>query len=118
MKYNEANTVLTEKLTPGSYVVYAKIDPTAISHRLPSTAMLNLYSKSLPELIAVPRTKYPDLVRNTFLNHATHNKKSEFCEGKIWISWQLFYQKGGFAYLAAGNFRDSNHAVVINFNEE
>jgi hypothetical protein len=120
MKYNEANTILTEKLVPGSYVVYAKIDPTAISHRLPSkAAILNIYSRSsLPELIAVPRIKYPTLMRSAFLNHAVNNKRNEFQDNKIWISWQLFYQKGGFAYLAAGNHRESNHTVVINFNEE
>jgi hypothetical protein len=76
MKYNETNTVLTEKLTPGSYIVYAKIDPTTVSHKLPETAALNIYSKSFPELVAVPRTKYPTLMRSTFLNHARSNIKN------------------------------------------
>lgn len=109
---------MTEKLTPGSYVVYAKVDPTFSTHKYPSSAALNIYSKALPELSSVARTKYPNLIRSALENHAIHNKKSEYLEGKIWMSWQLFYQKGGFAYLAAGNGKDSKHAIVISFNEE
>jgi hypothetical protein len=107
---------LTEKITPGSYILYAKVDPTYKTHKLPQNAVVNLYSKSFPSFHAVPRTKYPTLIRDTFLNHAFHNKKNEFSEGKIWISWQLLFQKGGFAYLAAGNNRDSQQTVVINFS--
>lgn len=55
MKYNEANIILTEKLGAGSYVVYAKIDPTVISHRLPPKAVLNIYSRSFAEIVAVGR---------------------------------------------------------------
>jgi hypothetical protein len=78
MKYNESNTILTEKLGPGSYVVYAKVDPTVISHRLPPKAVLNIYSRSFAELIAVPRSKYPTLMRSAFLHHAVNNKRQEF----------------------------------------
>jgi hypothetical protein len=43
MKYSELDTVLTEKLSPGDYVVYAKVDPT-FSGKIPPTTTLSLYS--------------------------------------------------------------------------
>lgn len=118
MRYNESNTTLTEQLLPGDYVIYAKIDTTFKTHKLPRTATLNLYSKNFATLKPVPRTVYPDLLRSTFLDHAFHNKKNEYAEGKVWISWQLLFQKGGFAYLAVGNDRESNKNVVINYSED
>jgi hypothetical protein len=66
----------------------------------------------------VLRTKYPTLVRDALLDHALHNKRSEYNEGKVWMSWQLLFQKGGFAYLAAGNSPDSQQTVAITYNEE
>jgi hypothetical protein len=63
MKYNETNTTLTEQLTPGEYVLYAKIDPTFKSKHMPPSATINLYSKNFASLQAAPRTKYPSLLR-------------------------------------------------------
>jgi hypothetical protein len=57
-------------------------------------------------------------VRDALLDHALHNKRSEYNEGKVWMSWQLLFQKGGFAYLAAGNSPDSQQTVAITYNEE
>lgn len=109
---------MTEELKAGDYVVYCKVDPTYNSHRFPSSATLNLYSKNFASLRPVLRTIYPSLLRSTFMNHAADNKKSEYCEGKVWISWQLLLQKGGFAYLAAGNRADNNQTILINLKEE
>jgi len=36
---------------------------------------------------------------------------------KMWISWKLCFQQGGFAYLAFSNQKDNDHAFVVNFNE-
>jgi hypothetical protein len=35
MRYNEANLMLTEKLSPGDYVIYAKVEPPFNSEKLP-----------------------------------------------------------------------------------
>lgn len=116
MKYKDTNTTLTEKLSPGSYIIYAKIDPTLDTNKFPYSASINLYSKSVAYLHQALRMTYPNLIRDAFLDHAFHNKKQEYIEGRVWISWQLLFQQGGFAYLAAGNFKDSEQTVVINFN--
>ena len=34
----------------------------------------------------------------------------------MWISWKLFYEKGGFAYIAFGVDSTSNKKFVINFD--
>jgi hypothetical protein len=52
------------------------------------------------------------------LDHALTHKRSEYSDGKVWMSWQLFFQKGGFAYLAGGNSPNSQQTVVITFNEQ
>ena len=113
MKYQEANTILTEKLTPGNYVLYAKIDPTIHSNKFPESAIVNISSKTLAALHQVPRTKYPSLAPDAFLDHAFHHKKQEYNDKKVWISWQLFLQKGGFAYLAFGNHEDSEMEIAV-----
>lgn len=117
MKY-ETNTIITEELTPGDYVIYAKVDPSFQTKKFPQSATLNLYSKNLANLEPVLRTKYPSLVRDALLGHALKHKRSEYSDGKIWMSWQLFFQKGGFAYLAGGNSPNSQQTVVITFNEQ
>lgn len=75
MKYKDSNTTLTEKLTPGSYIVYAKIDPTLDTHKFPYSATINLYSKSVAYLHQAARLAYPNLLREVFLDHAFNNKK-------------------------------------------
>lgn len=118
MKYTEANMLLTEKLTPGEYLVFAKIDPTRQSNKIPDNTTLSIFSKALTKLTPVPRTKYPDILRKTFLDQGEHSKKSIQNDGKMWLSWKLLYQQGGYAYLALGNAKDSDSAFVITFNEE
>lgn len=108
--------MLTEKLSPGDYVIYAKVEPPFNSEKLPQTAVINLYSKLFASLQPVLRTKYPNLLRDTFLTHAQQSKRAVYEEGKIWLSWQLLVDKGGFGYIAAGNSRDSKQSVVINLS--
>lgn len=70
MRYNEYNLTLTEKLSPGDYIIYAKVEPPFNTEKFPQTAVINLYSKLFASLQPVLRTKYPNLLRDTFLTHA------------------------------------------------
>lgn len=118
MKYTEASMLLTEKLTPGEYLVFAKVDPTRHSNKIPDSTTLSIFSKALTKLTPVLRTKYPDILQKTFLDQGEHNKKNTQNDGKMWLSWKLLYQQGGYAYLAVGNAKDSDSAFVITFSEE
>ena len=39
-------------------------------------------------------------------------------DGKMWISWNLFFEKGGFAYIAFGVDSSSSKKFKISFDEK
>lgn len=110
--------MLTETLGPGSYLLFAKLDPTRSKQLIPTKTVVSVYSPSFTTLENVPKTKYPDLLRHTFLLHARGNKKNEYNNGLMWISWKLMLQQGGYAYVAMGVEHESNKKFVIDFSEE
>jgi hypothetical protein len=63
LKYNEEDTILTETLEAGSYLLFLKIDPTRGRRLLPSKTTLSIYSTSYTSLEAVEKFKYPNLLK-------------------------------------------------------
>jgi hypothetical protein len=41
----------------------------------------------------------------------------EILEGKAWISYQMLFQKGGYAYIAIGNNVDSHYSISLHFSQ-
>jgi hypothetical protein len=118
LKYSAEDAVLTEALEPGNYMLFAKIDPSRIRHLVPSKTVVSVYAPGFTMLDSVPRAKHPDLLRHTFLAHARRNKKNEYNNGLMWISWKLLLQQGGYAYVAMGVDPQSNKKFVIDFSEQ
>ena len=102
LKYNEEDTILTEQLQPGYYILFAKLDPTRNSKLIPLKSVLSVYSSCFTTLDPIPQTKYPNLFKQLFLNHARGFKKNVYNNGRMWISWKLLLQQGGYAYIAMG----------------
>ena len=118
LKYSEEDAVLAETLEPGSYILFAKIDPSRNRQLIPLKSVISCYSPSFTLLEHTPKTKYPDILRMTFLAHARNNKKNEYNNGLMWVSWKLLLQQGGYAYVAMGVDHQSNKKFVIDFSEE
>lgn len=59
LKYNEEDTVITEDLEPGQYLLFAKVDPTRESHQIPTNTVITSYGPSFTRLIFVEQNKYP-----------------------------------------------------------
>jgi len=54
------------------------------------------------DLVATDKKKKHDFFQKVFLEYGRNHKRKEYNDGKMWISWKLLYEKGGFAYLAFG----------------
>lgn len=63
---------------------------------------LSCYSNSFVDLVATDKKKKHDFFQKVFLEYGRNHKRKEYNDGKMWISWKLLYEKGGFAYLAFG----------------
>ena len=50
--------------------------------------------------------------------YARNHKRKEYHDGKMWISWKLFFEKGGYAYIAFGVEAGHNRKFVIKLDEE
>ena len=69
----------------------------------------------------VGQKKYPQLPGKVFKSHAktvSSDQRFESDDGKIWVAWNLFLRKGGFAYIAASNDSESKEALTIELDEE
>jgi hypothetical protein len=56
------------------------------------------------------------LLQSAFLNYARLNKRKNYNNNLMWISWKLLFKEGGFAFIAFGNSYDSNKKFKINFS--
>lgn len=113
MKYNELGASIKARLHPGKYVVKTKADPHPESGSMPVELNISTYGKHFVEIKASKKENHPKLLQKTFLQHARHNKKKEYDDGKMWISWKLFYEKGGFAYIAFGVEPNANKKFKV-----
>ena len=109
---------MAENLEPGNYLLFAKLDPSRANQLIPAKSVVSCYSPSFTLLEHTPQTKYPDILRMTFLSHGREHKKNEYNNGLMWISWKLLLQQGGYCYVAMGVDAQSNKKFVIDFNEE
>lgn len=100
MKYQEEDNTLKAELEPGDYLIYAKIDPTYNKKLLPEKMSISSYSNSFVDLIPLDKKKEPDFFKKVFLNYARKEKRKPSDDNKMWISWKLLYEKGGFAFVA------------------
>ena len=115
---DQSSTRLSLNLQPGEYVIYAKLD-AALSGYHPDKAELSTYSRNFADLVPTGQKAYPDLLKRMFLEHAkkdSHNRQ-DHADGKIWVSWDLLFRRGGFAYIAGGNASDSENNLTIELDE-
>jgi len=63
---------------------------------------VSLYSNNFVDLKPMDPKNNMDFFRKVFLSYARNNRRKEFENGLMWISWKLLFEKGGFAYLAFG----------------
>lgn len=59
---------------------------------------------------------HQNFFNKVFLPYAKSNKRKELNDGKMWISWKLFFTKGGYAYIAFGVDSSSDKKFVIEFD--
>lgn len=116
LKYNEEDTVITEDLEPGRYLLFAKIDPTREQKLIPDHTVITSYGPCFTRLTSIEQTKYPNLFREMFLAHGRTSKKNTYNNGLMWISWKLLLQQGGYAYVTMGVDPNSNKKFVIDFS--
>lgn len=57
------------------------------------------------------------ILHRMFINHAKLNKRQTHNDDKMWISWKLLFQQGGFAYIAFGNSSDSDKKFVVTLHQ-
>lgn len=60
------------------------------------------YSLHMVDIIPADKKMHPDFFKKVFLSYARNNRRKEMNNGLMWISWKLFFDKGGYAYLAFG----------------
>lgn len=77
---------------------------------------ITCYSNSFIDMEPINKKKYPDFFKNMFLEYGRNHKRKEYDDGKMWISWKLFYEKGGFAYLAFGVNSVSRKKFIVKFD--
>lgn len=118
IRYGEKTVALAEKLSPGNYVVYAKLDPTEKDKRIPINTSLSIHSSVFSKLEPVRKDKYPDLLKKTFMHQAKEGHRTFYENNRMWIATKLLFQQGGFAYFALGNSAESDKNFVVSFNEE
>ena len=58
---------------------------------------VSCYSNSFVDLKPLDKKKQPEFFKKVFLEFGRNHKRKEYNEGKMWISWKLLYEKGGFA---------------------
>ena len=85
---------------------------------MPAELNISTYGKHFVEIKASKRENHPKLLQKTFLHHARNNKKKEYEDGKMWISWKLFYEKGGFAYIVFGVDANANKKFKVELAEK
>lgn len=103
-------------LHPGRYYVYTKVDPTIEKNLMPENLSVSCYSNSMVNISGENIKKHPDFFKKVFMTYARNNKRKEYEDGKMWISWKLFFEKGGYAYLAFGVQPGHNRKFVIHFD--
>lgn len=95
-----------------------KVDPTQKTHTYPEKITLNVYSSFLTKIKEIARTLYPQILNEAFLHHAIANKTMDIPGGKAWISHQMLFQKGGYAYIAIGNNADNPYSITLPFSKK
>ena len=98
--------------------MYTKIDPTIEKNLIPENLSVSCYSHDRVDIVSEDRKKHPDFFQKIFMAYARNNKRKEYSDGKMWISWKLFFEKGGYAYLAFGVEPGHNRKFVIGFEEK
>lgn len=116
LKYNDEDTTLNTQLEPGSYILYAKLDPTRKANVLPTKSSVSVYSKQFTDLVPSDQKMHPDLLKKMFLNHARLHKRQTYNNEEMWISWKLLFQQGGYAYIALGNSPSSKKKFIVTFD--
>ena len=118
LETTESSTRISVNLEPGDYVIYTKLDPSPNNWH-PEEGELSVYSKHFADIIPVGQKKYPGLPGKVLMQHAKHvtKNRTEYEEGKLWVAWELLFKRGGFAYIAAGNSRDSTSLINIELDE-
>ncbi len=79
---------------------------------------MSSYSKSFVDIKPTKKEQHPKFFQKVFLEYARENKKKEYDDGNMWLSWKLFYEKGGYAFIAFGVDVACNKKFKIEFNEK
>ena len=77
---------------------------------------MSIYSVNLATLEPDLQSKYPDFLKNMFLDHARKNIREYYDNNLIWVTWKLLYKQGGYGYIAFGNDKTSKKKIVVNFS--
>ena len=91
MKYNELNSTLTKKIKPGSYLLFIKIDLSRNDKIMPKVLTFSVYSTNYISLEPTLLSKYPNLLKETFLRMARTHKTNTYNKGLMWVSSQLLF---------------------------
>ena len=98
------NVLLTVDLKPGSYTVYALVEPTPIYELVPDSATLSVYSSHLAEMRVSDPFKCSNILKDAFLNDGIkYERKISENNGKMTLSCRTLFQQGGFGYLVFSN---------------
>ena len=96
--------LLAVDLKPGSYTVYALVEPTPIYELVPDSATLSIHSSYLAEMRATDPFKCNNLLKDAFLNDGIkYERKITENGGKMTLSCRTLFQQGGFGYLVFRN---------------
>ena len=118
LKYNESDTSVKARLEPGKYLIFAKVDPHPESNSVPTDLRLSSYSKHFVNIEPVKRDEHPKFFQKVFLQYGKEHKKKEYEDGKMWLSWKLFYEKGGYAFIAFGVDSSCNKKFKVEIDEK
>ncbi len=119
LKYYEEDINLNVDLERGRYIIYAKLDATAQGKQLPNRSSISLYSNFYANLKRSEQSKHRNFLEKCYYNYAEmSSRKQEHNGGKMWISWKLLFKKGGYAYFAFHNDRNSSMKYVLTFDEK
>ncbi len=122
--YFSSTKLHAQRLRPGSYVVFIKIDLEQnenVKLRNKVTYTLATYSSGVPKLTAVPKAKfvkeYPDFLEQTLLSHAMGHLKNEPHVDKDWyLASNFMIDQGDFGYIFAKLKEGSAGKLTITMN--
>ena len=118
LNYQEEDNSLKARLYPGKYYIYAKVDPTHNHGLVPENMSVSCYSTSLVDIIPEDKAKHSQFFRKAFLPYARQHQRKQLNDEKMWISWKLFFTKGGYAYIAFGVDASSDKKFIVGFDEK